>query len=241
VPRRIISIALVAIGLVLVALAVGSATLWRAPETVTAALPQQPEAPLVVTAPGVLDLVADRVSVRATAPDGAPVVLALGREQDVSGWVGDAAHVTVTGLGSWTELETSATEGPMEVPSPAGSDLWIAEATGDGEAEMSWVAEPGRWSLLAASDGRQRAPVVELTWNREVATPLLVPGLVIGALLVLAGVALAVVSARRGRAPSGEASGTEGDDAASAADRQAGRGRSGDSGTQEIAAEEGQA
>lgn len=198
--RRILSIALVALGLVAVALAIASATAWRDSETVTAALPAEPEAPLVVTAPGVLDLLNEEVSIRASAADGAPVVLAVGRQDDVTAWVGDAAHVAVTGLSSWSELAASASEGSDEAPSPAGADMWLAEATGEGEAELDWTADDGRYTLIAATDGTAPAPMVELTWSREVSTPFLVPGIVLGALLVLAGAFLAYQSRRQGSA-----------------------------------------
>jgi hypothetical protein len=194
--RRILSIALVAVGLVVIALAIASATVWRESETVTAALPADPGQPLLVTAPGVLELLDDQVTVTASAPDGAPVVLAVGRESDVTAWVGDAAHLSVTGLSSWTELETSEVEGAAEVPSPAGSDLWVAEATGEGEASLAWGPQDGRYALLAATDGTAPAPRVELTWNRDVSTPFLVPGLVIGALLLIAGAVLAYLTSR---------------------------------------------
>lgn len=46
----------------------------------------------------------------------------------------------------------------------------------------------GRWVMLVASDGDEPAPQVELTWDREVPTPLLVPGLIVGGVLVLGGV-----------------------------------------------------
>ena len=176
-----------AIGLVMIALAVASATLWRPPETVTASLSADPEAPLLVTDPGVLDLLDEDVVIRATTQDGAPVVLVVGRTQDVTGWVGESAHVRVTGLASWDELAASDPEGEGEAPSPAGSDMWLAEAAGEGEAALEWSADEGRHSLLAATDGTAPAPQLELSWQRAVTTPVLVPGLVAGGVVLLAG------------------------------------------------------
>lgn len=204
--RRIISIALVALGLVAIALAVASATVWRAPETVTASLPADAQAPLLVTDPGVLDLVNEDVVIRATAEAGTPVVLAIGRTEDVTGWVGESSHVRVTGLSSWDSLATTDPEGEGEAPSPAGSDMWLAEAAGDGEATLEWSADEGRHSLLAATDGAQPAPRLELTWQRSVETPLLVPGLVTGVVLVAAGAVLAFLTWRRSRS-TGDGSG----------------------------------
>lgn len=207
--RRISSIALIVLGVLAIGLAVLSATAWRASDEVVATLPAAPEAPLVVTEPGVLEMVASDVTVTATAPDGAPVLLAIGSDVDVTGWVADAAVVQVTGLASWTELATDAVDGEAQVPDPAkhGSDMWVAQATGSGEASLEWSQAEGRWQLLAATDGTSAAPTITLTWPQDVRTPYLVPGLVVGGLLVVAGVILLVLPRRRG-----------GDDDAEAAD-----------------------
>ena len=221
------------VGVVVIALGVASATLWRADDVLVAQL--QADEPLVVTDPGVLELAASEVTVRAEA-DG-PVVLAIGRDTDVLGWVGEDPHQRVTGLSGWHELaaedvaaptptaDASATpqdeapaegEAPVEgdaaveddaaaeqdaapvVPDPAGSDMWTVQATGDGEAEITWTAQPGRWSVLAAStDG---SPLrLSLAWPQVVTTPWLWPCVVVGALLVLASAALLLRDVRRGR------------------------------------------
>lgn len=241
--RRIIAIAVIVIGLAALVGAVGSATFWRPADRVTATMPTAPGEPVVVTAPGVLDMVDDTVDVRVVgATADTPVVLAMGREADVHAWIGDAAYTEITGLTSWEELSVQQVEAtPPEpddeatededateddeatdeaeeptLPDPSGSDLWIEEVTGTGELNYQWSSVPGRWVMLVASDGTEPAPQVELTWNREVQTPLLVPGLIVGGVLVLAGVAALVMillidreaaRARRARAES-ELSGT---------------------------------
>ncbi|QDC25456.1 hypothetical protein FE374_13300 [Georgenia yuyongxinii] len=145
------------------------------------------------------------------------MTLSVGRTEDVVAWVGTAAHTRITGLESWdalavedveqaagSEEPTDATEEPTDtatdapaedagVPNPAGSDLWVAEQTGTGTAEMSWTDRDGRWSVLAATDGTAPAPQLSLTWPVEVRTPWLVPGLIVGAVLLLAGAALLVL------------------------------------------------
>ncbi|MFC7406287.1 hypothetical protein [Georgenia alba] len=229
--RRIISVALIVLGLVAVLAAIASATIWRPTDIARLSLPARPDAPLVVTNAGVLDTVGPEVTVRATAGDDDPVTLAVGRTEDVDAWVGSAPHERVTGLASWEELavetanpveettepaeettgggeettggeeETTEGAGPEEasVPDPAGSDLWVAEQTGTGSAEMTWTDQDGRWSLLAATDGSGPAPEVSLTWPVEVRTPWLIPGIVVGTVLVLVGVLLLVLQARAGR------------------------------------------
>lgn len=190
--RRIIAYVLVALGVVVIAAAIASATVWKSSDSVVATL-ESGEVALVVTEPGVLDMVADEVTVTATAPEGSPVTLAIGRDTDVAGWVGDAAHVQVTGLGSWASLSSEDVDGAAEAPSPAGSDMWVAEETGTGEVSLSWTQTDGRWSLLAATDGTAPAPAITLTWPQDVRTPFLVPGLVLGGILLVAGLAMIVL------------------------------------------------
>lgn len=250
-------------GAVVIALGVASATLWRADDVLVAQL--RADEPIVVTEPGVLELAATEVTVRVEA-DG-PVVLAVGRDTDVDGWVGADAHQRVTGLTGWHELaaddvaaaapETSpapegeaapegetapedgaapegeaapedaaapegeaapeaaaapegdaAPEGEADaapqpaadaaVPDPTGSDMWVLEASGDGEAELTWTQQPGRWTVLAVSkDGS--APRISLAWPQVVTTPWLWPGVSVGTLLVLLAVGLLVRDVRRAR------------------------------------------
>lgn len=190
--RRIIAYVLVALGVVVIAVAIASATVWKSSDSVAATL-ESGELALVATDAGVLDMVADQVTVTATAPEGTPVTLAIGRDTDVAGWVGDAAHVQVTGLDSWTSLSSEDVDGAAEAPSPAGSDMWVAEETGTGEVTLSWTQTDGRWSLLAATDGTAPAPTITLTWPQDVRTPFLVPGLVLGGILLVAGLAMIVL------------------------------------------------
>lgn len=192
--RRILTIGMIVLGVAVIALAAASATLWRSSETVTAAVVERPDEPLVITDAGMLDVVADDVTIRVRDPEGGPVVLAVGREADVLAWVGESPHTRITGLASWTDLATRAESGEGEGDaggaSPQGSDMWVVEATGDGEASIEWTHPGGRWSMLAATDGTAPAPVVELSWPQEVSTPFLVPGLVVGVILLLAGLGL---------------------------------------------------
>ncbi|HLS50132.1 MAG TPA: hypothetical protein VK024_09075 [Actinomycetaceae bacterium] len=84
-------------------------------------------------------------------------------------------------------------DGAEGLPDPAGSDLWVAEAAGAGSAELTWQDRPGRWSLVAATDGVAPAPEIELVWDRERSTPWLWPGVLVGLLLGLVGAGLLVV------------------------------------------------
>jgi hypothetical protein len=239
--RRILAVLLIVLGLGTAGAAVASGTVWRPDEVVTATLPEDPEVPVVITAPGVLDVVNPNVTVTVTgATAETPLVLAMGRESDVRAWVADSPHLEVTGLTDWETLtveegpavadpgadatdeatdeaatdgaatDEAATDGaptdPSEsptddasaematVPNPAGSDLWIEELTGTGELSYDWTAVDGRWVMLIATDGSTPAPQLGLTWTREVETPFVVPGVIVGGVLVLIGLVLGIMT-----------------------------------------------
>ncbi|BDZ42986.1 hypothetical protein GCM10025865_22850 [Paraoerskovia sediminicola] len=121
--QRIIGIVLIVLGIAGIGLAVASATVWKETDTVVASTSASTVdgTTMVVTDPGVLELVDDAVTISATRADGGPVSLVVGRDVDVLGWVGEDPYTRVTGLSDW---ETLATE--------AGS---AADATDDATAE----------------------------------------------------------------------------------------------------------
>ncbi|MFC8922813.1 hypothetical protein [Cellulosimicrobium sp. NPDC057127] len=248
--QRIIAAVLVVAGIVAVGLGVASATVWRDSDTVTATTAYTGEGTMLVTEPGVLDLVDEDVTIRATAPGEQEVTLVVGREVDVTGWVGQEPHGVVTGLADWDRLatrqaespaeeteapedgapaeetpaeetpadeapadesETPAEETPVVGVDPAGSDMWVAEASGAGSVSLRWSDQPGRWQLLAAGVGEEAvAPTLELSWPREVETPYLWPGVIGGVVLVLLGLGIGAAGLRTGRRTTSGRRGTTG-------------------------------
>ncbi len=169
--RRILGTLLVLLGLVAAALGVASATIWRPSDTVTATMPA-PESPVVLVEPGVLGLVADTVTLRATAPEeDLPIVLAFAPTSDVEAWVDGAAVTRVTGLEDWNDLAVSTTEGDSTVPDPSEADIWRNTLPGTGELVVEITPDPGQVTLLAATDGTAAAPELSLSWPRELSTP----------------------------------------------------------------------
>lgn len=224
--RRIIAIVLVVLGLGTIGAAIASATVWKPESVVTVPLPEEPAVSYVITQPGVLNIVNPKVNVTATAQDPeSPVFLGIGRTADVEAWVEQSDHGTITGLETWEELtyETVAATAPESDPddaddeaaeegeeaeeelrgaNPADSDMWVEEVNGLGEVTYSWEEVPGNWSMIVATDGTGPAPMVELTWEREVPTPALVPGIILGSVLLLGGLGLlgfSLLAARRAR------------------------------------------
>ncbi|MCK9795824.1 hypothetical protein M1843_18935 [Isoptericola sp. 4D.3] len=214
--QRILGGVLVLLGLAAAALGVASATVWRDTDTVVATATPTGDGTLVVTDPGVLGLVGGDVTVSATVPEGQKVTLAVGRDVDVAGWVGNDPYSRVTGLSDWENLSVAAgepadaeagtNEPPESGPDPAGSDMWVAEASDENSVTLRWSDRPGRWTLLAAGVGEgAQAPTLELTWPRNVTTPYLWPGIGVGVVLVGIGAVLLVLGGRRVRAQRADA------------------------------------
>ncbi|GAA2175358.1 hypothetical protein GCM10009784_17420 [Arthrobacter parietis] len=187
------------IGALLVVLGVGQLTWWAPSETVTVGVPADVRSgPVTVIDAGAKE--ADDGEMDITVQSEGTFTLAVGRASDVDAWVADAAHLTVTGVGE-DQLLTEFTEGVESVPNPSGSDLWTSEETADGTLTHRWL-DPGEgeWSILIAADGENPAPTaVSITSPNDTATPWAVPLLILGALLLVLGIALAFIKPRKTR------------------------------------------
>lgn len=227
--QRFLAILLILAGLGGIGFGIATATVLRESDTVVATATPSGDGTMVVTEPGVLGLVDDQVTVRATVPEGQTVTLALGSDVDVLGWVGDDPYDSVTGLSSWEalsvapgtglataeeetgeETDDAPAERPTTGPDPAGSDMWISEVSGETTVSMRWTEQPGRVVLLAAGVGENaEAPTLELTWPRPVNTPYLWPGVLGGGFALILGIFMAIGARRakkggagKGRTPS---------------------------------------
>lgn len=226
-------VGLVVAGLVVAGLGVASATVWRPSDTAvmtTGAVSASADATgetLLTTAPGVLSLVDEDVTITARSSDDATVVLALGSQVDVEGWVGEDPSRVVTGASDWETLtvdertaatdeaatdeaatdeaatdeaatDDAAAEPVAPGPDPSGSDMWVESTSGTGSASLRWDATSTDQVLLVAAVGEDAAaPQLTLSWPREVTTPLLWPGVALGVLLVVLGLLYGLLTARR--------------------------------------------
>ncbi len=193
------AVALVLLGLLTLLAGIGQKTIWAPSETFTASAPADAaEAPLTVIDQNLRTAQGGTVKIKIEG-DG-NFMLAAGRPDDVDAWVGPTAHNTITAVSEDNKsLQVEHADGDATAPNPSGSDLWVSTENASGELEYSWTPPAdGEWSLLLASDGTKPAPSsISMTFPNDTSTPWAIPLMVIGGLLLLAGVALVVLSARK--------------------------------------------
>ena len=211
VPLRLkTAVALVLLGLLTLLAGIGQKTIWAPSETFTASAPADgTAAPLTVFDQKLRTLHGGTVKIDIEG-DG-NFLLAAGRPDDVDAWVGTTAHNTITGTSEdGKSLQVEHADGDATAPNPAGSDLWVSTENASGELEYSWTPPAdGDWTLLLASDGTKPAPAkISMTFPNDTSTPWAVPLMILGALLIAGGTALALLSLRRRYGDGG--TGTEG-------------------------------
>ncbi|WP_306967778.1 hypothetical protein [Arthrobacter oryzae] len=187
------------LGLLTLLAGIGQRTIWAPSETFTASAPADAAAaPLTVIDQKLRTLHGGTVKINIQG-DG-NFMLASGRPDDVNAWVGKTAHNTISGVSEDEKsLQVDHTDGDAAAPNPAGSDLWVSSENAGGELEYTWTPPAdGEWTLLLASDGTKPAPAsVSMTFPNDTSTPWAVPLMVLGSLLIVAGIVLALLAARR--------------------------------------------
>lgn len=185
-------VVLAVLGLVLAGVGTGLRTIWLPDDNYAATAKIPPNTPVVVTAPGVLEMRPGPVQVRATGSSEQTVVIARGREADVRAWVGRGEAATITGLSDENTLKVAMAKGTRDLPSIADSDLWIDQAEARGAVNYTYRPTTGRYLLIFGVTGGPGAPTsITFTWPRAVATPWSLPLIVAGGLLLLLALALA--------------------------------------------------
>jgi len=206
--RIIIAAISILLGALALVVGIGQRTFWAPPEIATATVQTQLEdAPVTVVGPAIATDQNRPVDVTIEA-DG-EFTAALGRSADVDAWVGKAAHNTISGIDSETmALTAQHVDGEAKVPNPKGSDLWVASESADSHLVHRWT-EPadGDWSLLLAADGTKAAPTqITVSWENDASAPFSIPLIIVGALLVVFGIASLLVAGRKPRDPQPSAS-----------------------------------
>ena len=154
--QRLTVLLLGVLGAVLIALGIASATVWRAGSVLAATTTATAGTTVLVADPGVLSLAGHPVTVTASVPGSGPVVIAIGRDTDVNGWVGSDRITRVTGLASWHALAvatpTSASTTAPTASGPTASSS-ASTATPPASPSPSTTAAAGVPGTATASAG----------------------------------------------------------------------------------------
>lgn len=185
-------------GISLVVVGVLRATVWDPGPDIAATSRANTAGPVVEAVPGMLALMAPRVEVEAEGTS--KVFLGIGRAADVDAYLANVSRTQLVGLRGEATLVTRARKGEASLPDPAEADLWVAKATGTGSARLSWADRPGRWRLVASTDGKAPAPSrLTLRWTdvrRATGAPALISLGVVGLVAGVVILALLWVRAR---------------------------------------------
>ena len=158
--QKIVTASLVIVGLVIAGLSVASGTVWRPSDTVVMTTGTQSGSTLLTTAPGVLGLVDDSVTISATSSPEATVVLSIGREVDVTGWIGEDPALVVTGPESWETL--TVTTNDAGEPSAEPTEEAPAEPSDEAPAEETPAEEAPAEEAPAEEAPAEEAPAADV-------------------------------------------------------------------------------
>ncbi|MDO5672240.1 MAG: hypothetical protein Q4G30_05195 [Actinomycetaceae bacterium] len=119
----------IGLGLVFLLIALGTITIWKPSDTVSASTPKELDAPFVFTAPGLLETMPETLTLRAVgAKDDTPVTLAIGRTQDVQAWAqAKGNYATATEFASKKSFRVEITD--------ASKDKEDKSSEGDAQAD----------------------------------------------------------------------------------------------------------
>ncbi|MCW4384826.1 hypothetical protein OH146_03450 [Salinibacterium sp. SYSU T00001] len=174
---------------VLIGLGLAQRTVFAGPDRLVAEGTTSEDAPITVIDGWTLHAHEGRQRLSISGAEN--VVAVYGRTPDVQAWVGEATHNVLTFDEETGSLESETVQGEEEtVPTALGSDLWLAEFTG--ENELTFTANvPEGISMLIMSDGAEPAPSeVSISWPVDTRTPWAGPLIVAGVVLLLVGIGL---------------------------------------------------
>ncbi|MGB3910707.1 MAG: hypothetical protein WBL06_09585 [Pseudolysinimonas sp.] len=227
--RFVVAIVALVLAAAAIGLGVAQRTVFAGPASISSSVVTG-DAPLTVIDAATLNANAGTQSIELAA-DG-EIVLAYGRTSDVLAWVGEASYNEISWDAESLELTTQVVQGSetaAEVPSIAGSDLWLREFTGTDVLTRKINAPEGISVIIGVdpipADGTEvtdEAPVestedgaeaaeepsvpvdVSITWPLDNSAPASGPLIVGGIVLLLVGLGAflwALVNVRGSRGP----------------------------------------
>jgi hypothetical protein len=225
--RFVVAIVALVLAAAAIGLGVAQRTVLAGPASVSSSVVTG-DAPLTVIDAATLNANAGTQSIEISGSG--DIVLAYGRTADVLAWVGEAGYNEVSWDAEAQQLTTSVVSGSesaAEVPSIAGSDLWLREFTGTDELTRKINAPEGISVIigvdptpLEGTEVTDEAPVeteegaeaeeasepldLSITWPLDNSAPASGPLIVGGIALLLGGLGAflwALVNARGSRGP----------------------------------------
>jgi hypothetical protein len=166
--RFLIAATLFILSISFLLLGLAQRTIWAPPAVFAVNLVGQESQPFLVIPADALAMMPGDATISATGSS--QVFLAVGKEVDVVGWIDSTSHSVVEGSAGPQSLRVVASPGTDDFISPAGSDLWVSEFSGESTGEIV-VPEGQDFSVLVASDGLGAAPErVRLSWPTDNST-----------------------------------------------------------------------
>lgn len=189
---------LIVLGIIVGLIGVAQKTIWAPAKQIVASAELTDPGSVIVVEPGVMNLYTGASDLTITH-DG-PIAIAQATKENVDAWVDKAAHTSVTGVTSETQLRTQKVDGDPQTPKLADADLFTNVQEADGTATVHWDQEAGRTSILISGDGE--APMdanISIAWPNNTETPWALPLIITGLVLILVGLLLAFLAYRRAK------------------------------------------
>ena len=198
-----------------------NSTLWKPQHDISASTTQV-STQYLATIPGVLQLVDDSVTVDVKAEDpSTELCMEVSNQNDVSSWLDGAVYTQVSGMESWSALQTQqAKTGEADTAEGADSlsfkdsDLWTQATCDTGEISVDSLTYNPQDALIVVSDpenpGMSDSAVkpytLTLRWHRDSAPNYAMPFYAVALLFALLAVLAATVFSREhaGRRVAGE-------------------------------------
>lgn len=210
--RFIIAIGVFVVAAILLGIGVTQKLFFAGPEMITLSASVEPSAPYTVIDGKTLTLHGTTPFITVSGASQGNFV-GYGRTDDVKAWIGADDYETlgystkqskfVLAEGKNPDINTQEA-GLVELPeqtilSPAGSDLWLGEASAKKNATVPTELDKGM-SVIIASDGKANAPgEVTISWPLPSAVPFATGFIIIGGILALIGLVLYLWALRHDR------------------------------------------
>ena len=182
-----------------------NATQWEPSKQITSKTSLSDSPRYVVTDPGMLTLVGQRVDVSVDVADsGQEVCIALGSARDVAGWTAGHEYTRITGLQDWNTLmteqepasgSTSSDEGTQDAVGFKDSDLWVDVACDEGGVTLKTQQVSDGQIAIVDLGGDVNQAEISMHWVRDEIPDYATPLYVVGGLLAVAALMAATVFA----------------------------------------------